>query len=213
MVSFPTDERFSPEVAGGSPATFWLPRRGSTSSNTGVGYTVLLLSSFWWSMLFCVWVSGDFAFPRQDYTSASLVFPFCYWHFRVSFVFLWLFCRRLTLWNTSGAAILPYTGVQSDQLSPVERSDSTFSVPLSNRPFITVHLSAFKTRAFIFIFGVSASRRSALWITLQTRERGECRTSRDYYELSMSATLVVMSSVQYYALNSTHDNQRCTHQT
>jgi hypothetical protein len=39
------------------------------------------------------------------------------------------------------------------------------------------------------------------------------RTSRDYYELSMSTTLVVMSSVQYYGLNSTHDNQRCTHQT
>jgi hypothetical protein len=39
------------------------------------------------------------------------------------------------------------------------------------------------------------------------------RTSRDYYELSMSTTLVVMSSVQYYGLNSTHDNQCCTHQT
>ncbi len=41
----------------------------------------------------------------------------------------------------------------------------------------------------------------------------ESRTSRDYYELSMSTTLVVMSSVQYYALNSTYDNHRCTHQT
>ena len=39
------------------------------------------------------------------------------------------------------------------------------------------------------------------------------RISRDYYELIMSTTVVVMSSVQYYALNSSHDNQRCTHQT
>jgi hypothetical protein len=29
----------------------------------------------------------------------------------------------------------------------------------------------------------------------------------------MSTTLVVMSSVQDYGLNSTHDNQRCTHET
>ena len=41
----------------------------------------------------------------------------------------------------------------------------------------------------------------------------ETRTSCDYYELSMSTTLVVVSSVQYYGLNSTHDNRCCTHQT
>jgi hypothetical protein len=81
-------------------------------------------------VLFCVWVSRDFALPLQDYTSAFLVFSLltitCQSrNFRVSFVFLGRFCRSLTLRDTSVAELLPFTGVQSDHLSPVVRSGST----------------------------------------------------------------------------------------
>ncbi len=43
-----------PLKAGGSPATFWLPRRDGSSSNTGVGYIVLLLSHRLLSILLSV---------------------------------------------------------------------------------------------------------------------------------------------------------------
>ena len=162
------------------PQNSVLSRRASTSSNTGVGYIVLLLSSFWWSVLFCVGPWG-FCTSAPGLHLRIVCYPFgCLLitcrtrHFRVSFIFLGRFCRRLTLWNTSDAELLPYTDVQSDQLSPVERSGSR----LFPCRYLIVHFSStlflhLQQEFAVFIFGVSSSHRRALWITLQTRERGE----------------------------------------
>ncbi len=69
-----------PLKAGGSTSTFWLPRRDGTSSNTGGGYIVLLLSSFCWSVYICMWRPGqDFVLPLSQGLHFSIVcYPFCY---------------------------------------------------------------------------------------------------------------------------------------
>ena len=62
-----------PLKAGGSPTTFWLPRRGSTSSNTGVGFILFLLLSSLVGFRTFACGTRDFAPLRKDYTSASFV--------------------------------------------------------------------------------------------------------------------------------------------
>ncbi len=76
-VSFPTDERFPPGVVGGSPTIFWLPRRDSTSSNTGVGFVVVC--SLFWILHICMWrPDRDFVPPHtkglQDVFVSLFVF-------------------------------------------------------------------------------------------------------------------------------------------
>ena len=112
---------------------------------------------------FFVWDSGDFALPCQDYTSSSLVIHFVICQSPVGIDItvsvlssLDTVTGRLPFWSTSGTELLCYTGVQSDPLSPVERSGSTFSVSLSNRPFLTVPLSPPKTRCSRFRFYFSS---------------------------------------------------------
>ncbi len=69
-----------PLKTGGSPATFWLPRRDGTFSNTGVGYIVLWLSSFCWSVYICMWKPGQYFVPplSQGLHFIIVCYPFCY---------------------------------------------------------------------------------------------------------------------------------------
>jgi hypothetical protein len=66
----------------------------------------------------------------------------------------------------------------SDQLSPVERSGSTFSMPFSNRSFLADPLSVSQNKEFVFsllIFRVSSSHRRA-------RESGVSSSRRRAHE-------------------------------
>jgi hypothetical protein len=88
-----------PLKTGGSPTTFWLPRHGGTSSNTGVGYIVLL---YLLSADRCTFACGDltgilYLHSRKDYTSTSFVIYFVIWQYLSGSTVLCQFCLPWTL--------------------------------------------------------------------------------------------------------------------
>ena len=131
-----------PLKAGGSPTIFWLSRRDSTSSNTGVGFVLFLLLS---SLAgFCTFVCGtrDFAPLHKDYTSASFVI-----HFVIGILPVGLGISVSVLSSLDAfAGGLPFETLlppkccltQSYNLISLHLSCARaqlLSVPLSNRPF------------------------------------------------------------------------------
>ena len=160
-----------------------------------------MIGVFW-----CVWLRGF-------YTSSPglhLIFdclPFRYLtitcrvrHVRVSFVHFGRFCRRLTLlqhfwrwtlilrWRTIWS-IVTFRTIGLD-FFPCRYQSS-----ISHQPSFCIH-----NRNLRFISGVSSSHGRTLWMTLQTRERGEWLnwiTFLYYIELDYAPMLSTMDSPMF----------------
>ena len=129
-----------------------------------------------------VWVSGDFALPHQDYTSVSLVFPFRYC---LSPIGLGISVSVLSSLDTFAGGVpfetlltlnyyltLAYNLINCHLWNTRDRLFPWRYLIVHLSPSLFLHPKQ-EVRVFIFIFRVFSSQRRALWITLQTWERGE----------------------------------------